>query len=80
MAYLLSFVRRFSSSTRAAQGRVVRIENEIVDIHYESGHLPNLKNVLQIGELDTSRLVEVTRHLQEENVARCVAIQSPSLM
>jgi F-type H+/Na+-transporting ATPase subunit beta len=57
-------------------GHVSQIIGPIVDVHFESGHLPDLRNALQLDREDGGRLVlEVAQDLGE-NTVRCIAMDS----
>ncbi len=64
------------------EGRIVQIIGPVVDVEFEAGYLPALKNALQIkGEVKTKAgvqkldlVVEVAQHLGENSV-RCVSMK-----
>ena len=57
-------------------GRLSQIIGPVVDVHFQSGNLPAIKNALEIIRTDGTKLVlEVAQHLGE-NTVRCVAMDS----
>ncbi|MFC4100427.1 F0F1 ATP synthase subunit beta [Paenibacillus xanthanilyticus] len=65
-----------------SNGRVVQVTGPVVDIAFDSGHLPDILNAIKIekkaqneNERDVSLTVEVATHLGD-NMVRCVAMSS----
>ncbi len=57
-------------------GHIAQIIGAVVDVHFESGQLPEIYNALEIDRDDGTKLVlEVAQHLGE-NTTRCVAMDS----
>jgi F-type H+/Na+-transporting ATPase subunit beta len=57
-------------------GHVSQIIGPVVDVHFESGHLPDMRNALQLVREGGGRLVlEVAQDLGE-NTVRCIAMDS----
>lgn len=55
------------------RGIITQVMGPVVDVEFEAGHLPKLKNALVVE--DTGLLVEVLQHLGNDTV-RCVAMSS----
>jgi len=57
-------------------GRIAQIIGPIIDVSFQSGQLPPIREALELNRPDGTRLVlEVAQHLGED-VARCVAMDS----
>ncbi|MFV0479030.1 MAG: F0F1 ATP synthase subunit beta [Anaerorhabdus sp.] len=58
------------------KGRIVQVIGPVVDIRYDNGLLPALKNAIEITREDTENLiVEVAQHVGDDCV-RCIAMGS----
>lgn len=65
-----------------SNGRVVQVTGPVVDVEFDQGHLPELKNAIRIthkadseNERDIDLTVEVALHLGDDRV-RCIAMAS----
>ncbi len=57
-------------------GKVVQVMGPSVDIQFESGHLPQILNAIELTRTDGSKLVlEVAQH-SGNNTVRCIALAS----
>lgn len=57
------------------KGQIVQIIGPVIDIKFESNHLPNIYNAIKIDNNGASIVVEVMQHLGNDTV-RCVAMAS----
>ncbi|MFC4803605.1 F0F1 ATP synthase subunit beta [Filifactor villosus] len=57
------------------EGKVVQIIGAVLDIRFDSAHLPNLKNAIEIEHDGKTLIVEVAQHIGED-VVRCIAMSS----
>ena len=57
-------------------GHIAQIIGPVIDVDFEDGHIPDIRNALHLTRENGSRLVlEVAQHLGE-NTARCIAMDS----
>ena len=56
-------------------GRIIKVIGPVIDIKFESGHLPRLLNALEIQNGDKKLVVEAAQHVGD-NVVRCIAMSS----
>ncbi len=57
-------------------GQIAQIIGAVVDVHFETGKLPEIYHALEVDKTDGSKLVlEVSQHLGE-NTTRCIAMDS----
>lgn len=57
------------------EGKVVQIIGAVLDIRFDSAHLPNLKNAIEIEHDGKTLIVEVAQHIGED-IVRCIAMSS----
>ncbi len=56
-------------------GKIIKVIGPVIDIKFESGHLPRLLNALEIRNGDKKLTVEAAQHVGD-NVVRCIAMSS----
>ena len=56
-------------------GKVIQVMGAVIDVRFESGHLPALLNAIEVEHGDEKLVVEVAQHLGDD-VVRCIAMSS----
>lgn len=56
-------------------GKVVQVIGPVLDVRFESGHLPDLLNAIEINSNGNQITAEVAQHVGD-NVVRCIAMNS----
>ncbi len=54
-------------------GKIVRVAGSVVDVAFEQGQLPKLREALRVSVNGEERVMEVARHI-EGNAARCIML------
>ena len=57
------------------KGKIVQVIGPVVDIRFESDHLPSIRNAIRIGEGDKAMTAEVAQHIGDD-IIRCIAMSS----
>ena len=55
------------------KGKIVAIAGSVVDVRFEDGQLPRLKEALSVKVVDSIRKMEVAQHI-DKNIARCIML------
>ena len=56
-------------------GRIVQISGSVIDVKFEAGHLPSIKEALTVETAEGRRVMEVAQHIGHETV-RCIMLAS----
>ena len=56
-------------------GKIIKVIGPVIDIKFESGHLPRLLNALEIQNGKRKLVVEAAQHVGD-NIVRCIAMSS----
>lgn len=60
---------------KTKQGKIAQVVGVVVDVDFESGHLPAIYNALEVKNGDQTVVLEVAQHISENGV-RAVALSS----
>ncbi len=55
------------------KGKIIAIAGSVVDVHFQDGQLPRLKEALSVKVDDYIRKMEVAQHI-DKNIARCIML------
>ena len=56
-------------------GRIVQVSGPVVDVEFEAGHLPKLREALKVNVMGQEQTMEVSQ-LLGGNVVRCIILAS----
>ncbi len=54
-------------------GKIVQISGSVIDVEFETGHLPKIKEALTVNVDDRQRVMEVAQHVGRDTV-RCIML------
>ena len=54
-------------------GTIVQISGPVVDVEFQAGHLPRIREALTVKKDGTARVMEVAQHVGD-NTVRCVML------
>ena len=63
------------TAEKTKQGKIAQVVGVVVDVDFESGHLPAIYNALEVKNGDKTVVLEVAQHISENGV-RAVALSS----
>ena len=55
-------------------GKIVQISGSVIDVEFESGHLPKIKEALTVQVNGNTRVMEVAQHIGQ-NTVRCIMLE-----
>ena len=56
-------------------GRIVQISGSVIDVRFDKGQLPRIKDALKVNTSDGTRVMEVAQHIGDDMV-RCIMLAS----
>ncbi|NTV77824.1 MAG: F0F1 ATP synthase subunit beta, partial [Clostridiales bacterium] len=56
-------------------GKIVQVSGPVIDVKFESGELPSIKDALELENNDKRRVMEVAQHIGN-NTVRCIMLSS----
>ena len=54
-------------------GTITQVSGPVVDVEFEAGHLPKIKEALSVELNGQTRVMEVAQHMRER-VVRCIML------
>ena len=55
-------------------GTITQVSGPVVDVEFEAGHLPKIKEALSVELNGQSRVMEVAQHMSDDTVVRCIML------
>ena len=56
-------------------GKIIQVSGSVIDVAFEKGRLPKIKEALSVSVNNMTRMMEVAQHIGD-NVVRCIAMSS----
>ena len=60
-------------------GKIVQISGSVIDVEFESGHLPKIKEALTVQVNGNTRVMEVAQHIGQ-NTVRCIMLEESKVL
>ncbi len=57
------------------KGKIIQISGPVIDVKFENGHLPHIKDALVVNNQGRECVMEVAKHMGE-NVVRCIMLSA----